>query len=202
MRLFKGVAAGILLCAAVSGGAFAQGLPLSDNGASFLDAVRSSDGDKAIALMQAPGSNVVNYRGDDGSTALNIAAGRRDEQWLLYLLGHDADPNLQAQNSGDTAMITAARVGFDDGVKWLLQVGARVDLANRAGETALIVAVQNHQTAVVKRLLEAGANADKSDHSQGFSARDYAKRDGSRSADILKLMDSTSRKAVAGPVIH
>ena len=56
---------------------------------------------------------------------------------------------------------------------------------------------------MVELLLEAGANPDKADHSAGYSARDYAKRD-TRSRELLKLIEtvkSTKRKVV-GPKIN
>ncbi|RST29765.1 ankyrin repeat domain-containing protein [Sphingomonas ginkgonis] len=201
MRLFKGVVIGVVALG-LAGGAVAQGVPLSDDGYSFLQAVKERDGDKVMKLLQSA-SNLTNYSSDDGQTPLNVSIARRDDTYIAFLLSKGADPNFQARGTGDAALISAARIGYADAVDMLLQRGARVDLANRAGETALIVAVQNHQTAIVKRLLEAGANPDKSDHSQGFSARDYAKRDGARSADLVKLFDTVgAKKPAAGPVLR
>ena len=78
---------------------------------------------------------------------------------------------------GDTPLIAAARIGFEEAAEWLLGLGAKVDAANRMGETPLIIAVQQRQTADRPVLLDAGANPDKADAAAGYSARDYATRD-------------------------
>ena len=78
---------------------------------------------------------------------------------------------------------------FAQAAEWLLQVGAKVDAANRMGETALIVAVQQRDTRMVKLLLRNGADPDKTDSAAGYSARDYAKRD-SRARDILQAINA------------
>ena len=94
----------------------------------------------------------------------------------------------------------AAAIGFEEAVDYMVRLGARVDTANRRGETALIIAVQQRQPRVVELLLKAGANPDKADHSAGYSARDYAKRD-SRNPGLLKLIQTVkpTKSAVAGP---
>jgi ankyrin repeat protein len=57
------------------------------------------------------------------------------------------------------------------------------------GETPLIVAVQRRNLPLVKLLLQHGANPDKSDSAQGYSARDYAKRD-NRSPELLRAIEA------------
>jgi ankyrin repeat protein len=182
----------------------AAALPASaqfaNSGYSFLQAVRERDGAKATELLKAPGSTVVNFRDDRGEGALHILAGRRDLQWMSFMIGQDADLNL-ANRSGDTPLILASRIGFLEGVDLLLRRGAQVDRANRLGETALIIAVQQRHMPVVRRLVEAGASPDKTDNATGRSARDYAKVD-ARGAEMLRLMDSAKpapKRAVAGP---
>jgi uncharacterized protein len=171
------------------------------DGYNFLKAVEERDANKAIELVTAKGSTVINYRGDKGDAALHVVMRQREIPWANYLLQNGADPNIQASN-GDTPLITAARIGFSEGALVLLGRGARVDAANRQGETALIVAVQQRHPALVKLLLEKGANPDKQDTAAGYSARDYAKRD-IRSAAILKLIEtSKGAKPVAGPVLR
>jgi ankyrin repeat protein len=171
------------------------------NSEAFLSAVRGDDIGKAIELLNAHGSTVVNYRGYSGETALHIVARRRDGQWLGYLLAKGADPDVGDKN-GDTALIIVSRIGYDEGARTLLASRAKVDAANRLGETPLIIAVQQRHTQLVRQLLEAGADPDKADHAAGYSARDYAKQD-RRSTESLKLIESvkSTRKAVAGPSI-
>ena len=92
---------------------------------------------------------------------------------------------------------------MEEAVDWLVRMNAAVDATNRRGETALIIAVQQRQPRVVERLLQAGANPDKADHSAGYSARDYAKRD-SRNPQLLKLIETvkSTKKQVAGPKLN
>jgi uncharacterized protein len=186
--------------AIIAGTAFAllAAAPLSAQlsmgvGSDFLDAVKKSDGDKAINLLNSHPDGLVNAKDTDGNTALLIVIARRDADWTGYLLNHEADPNL-AGKGGETPLIAAARAGFDDAVPWLIGLGAKVDATNRAGETALIVAVQQRNAPIVQLLLNAGANPDKTDNTQGYSARQYAQRD-PRARDILALIESKSKPA-------
>lgn len=169
---------------------------LPPTGLDFVQAVRSSDGDKATQLLQDHPAGFIDSRDGDGNTGLIIAVTRRDEQWTAFLLGKGADPNVQGK-AGDTALIIASRIGFDEAVDWLLQVGAKVDLANRMGETPLISAVEQRQASTVKLLLAAGADPDKTDTAAGYSARDYAQRD-PRARDILQLINAKKPKPAAG----
>jgi ankyrin repeat protein len=100
-------------------------------------------------------------------------------------------------HGGDTPLIAAARVGFEDAVEWLLSLGAKVDVPNRMGETPLIIAVQQRRPHIVKLLLDAGANPDKTDSAAGYSARDYAARD-NRSREILQMIEAKKPKPAAG----
>lgn len=177
-------------------------LPTASEGEALIKAVREDDGAAAAALIEAPGSRMVNYRSYEGDTALHIVTKRRDLTWVKYLLGRKADPNI-GDKDGETPLMLAARIGFPEAADYMILVGANVNATNRRGETALIVAVQSRHPKIVEMLLEAGADPDKADHSAGLSARDYAKRD-SRNPGLLKLIEttqSTKKKSVAGPKI-
>lgn len=192
------ILAAALVIGLVPAGAGAQYVSV---GIDFLKAVKERDGGKATELLQSNGAAVINYRPEgSGEPALHLLTGRRDIEWLGFLLGKGANANLQ-NNKGETALLVAARSGWLEGMNLLLRGGARPDLANRMGETPLIVAVQQRQAAAVKRLLEAGANPDKTDNATGRSARDYAKQD-RRSTELLRLIETVkprATKAVAGP---
>lgn len=171
------------------------------DGEAFVQAIRAEEPGKAIELINARGSTVVNYRGYSGDAALHIVARRRDGTWLNFLISKGADPNLSDKN-GDTALIIVSRLGYEEGARILLGHRAKVDHPNKLGETPLIIAVQQRQARIVRLLLETGANPDKADHAAGYSARDYAKRD-TRSTELLRLIETVKpiQKASVGPTI-
>jgi ankyrin repeat protein len=153
----------------------------------FVAAIKKGDNEGALKLLQDK-PNLVNARDLNGSTALITAIENRDDQWTPYLLREGADPDIAASN-GDTPLMAAARVGYQEAVEWLIGLGAKVDATNRMGETALIIAVQHRQIPIVRALINAGADPDKTDTAQGYSARDYAKRD-SRTPELLRIIEA------------
>ena len=169
----------------------AAGQPASD-AETLISAVKDRDAGKAMAVIQKKPS-IVNARNFSGETALTIAVARRDDEWTSFLLAQGADPNAPARN-GDTPLIIAARMGYTAGASHLAAIKAKIDATNRAGETALIVAVQARHLPLVRLLLSAGADPDKTDNAQGYSARDYAKRD-PRAREILRLIEARKPKA-------
>lgn len=194
-KRFRAVGAVLLLSLAAP--AIAQ---VISPGISFLQAVRDRDGNKVTELVEKPGSNVVNYRGNNGQAALHIVTTQREPNWLRYLIGRGADVNV-ADRDGDTPLIIAARIGFSEGADILLSRGAGVDRANRRGETPLIVAVQQRNLDLVRLLAARGANPDRTDNATGRSARDYAKMD-ARGPEMLKAMDAAKaakKPEIAGP---
>ena len=188
----KQLAFALLVAAVAASPAMTQ--TLMPPGYDFVDAVKKSDGGKAIDLLSSHPA-IINTKDGEGNTALIIAINRSDDQWTGFLLNKGADPNLSGKD-GDTPLIAAARVGFEPAVEWLLGLGAKVDATNRMGETPLIIAVQQHQTQIVRVLLNQGADPDRTDHAAGYSARDYATRD-NRARDILKLITDKKPKAAA-----
>jgi uncharacterized protein len=157
----------------------------------FLKAVKDADGAEAEKFINEPGSGsvIINTKDDStGQTALHIVTQRRDIEWLGFLLGKGAKPNI-ADKKGVTPLMLAVQLGWGDGASLLLRLKADVDASNRAGETALIRAVQLRNAEMVRLLLKAGANPDKQDAVAGYSARDYATQDGRGNA-ILALIES------------
>ena len=179
-----------------------MGLNASE-GETFLNAVKEGDTNKALELANQPGSRVASYRGYNGDTALHIVTRKRELDWVGFLLSRGADPNMGDTN-GDTPLIVAAGIGFEEAASQMLRRGAKVDATNRRGETALTVAVQQRQPRLVELLLRAGANPDKADHVTGYTPRDYAKRD-TRNPQLLKLIETikpVAKKGLSGPVIN
>jgi ankyrin repeat protein len=160
------------------------------DGEQFVAAIRKGDNDSAMNLLRDK-PILVNARDLNGNTALVTAIEKRDLEWTGYLLQQGASPDLPSAK-GDSPLIVAARIGFQQAAEWLIGLQAKVDAANRQGETALIVAVQQRRPQIVKLLLEAGADPDKTDSAAGYSARDYARRD-SRNPDLLRLIESAKK---------
>ncbi len=184
-RFRRGIA--VVMAAALMLPAAASAQQFSDS-YTFLKAVRDRDGTKVTQMANEPGTTVVDSRDQrTGEAALHIVVKRRDSTWLSFLLGQGARTEIK-DNAGNTPLMTAAAMGFTDGVQILLRRGARVDASNSSGETALIRAVQNRDVATVRVLLQSGANPKLGDNVTGMSARDYAARD-PRAAAILRMLD-------------
>jgi len=191
----------MLLFSAVPAASQGFGMNASE-GEAFLKALKEGDAAKAVPLAKEPGSRIINYRGYSGDTALHIVTRKRELDWVGFLLGKGADPNI-GDNQGDTPLMLAARIGFEEAATAMLQSGAKVDASNRRGETALNIAVQQKQLRLVEMLLRAGANPDKADHTAGLTPRDYAKRD-TRNPQLLKMIETlkSTKKSVSGPNLN
>lgn len=164
------------------------------DGPQFLKAVREANGAKVIEMVEAEGSTVVNYRGDDGDSALHIVTRLRSNNWVGYLLSKGADPDITGRD-GDTPLILASRIGFEEGATRLISKGAQIDKQNKLGETPLIAAVQQRQTNMVRLLLASGADPNKTDR-VGYTARDYAKRE-TRVPELLRLIETVKPTGAA-----
>jgi ankyrin repeat protein len=183
--------------------AMAAGAQNFSEGYKFLKAVRDRDGDVVTAMLEKPGSTVIDAREvGSGENALQIVIARQDLAWLGFLLSKGANANQQ-DDGGNSPMMQAVESGFTEGVRRLLSARANVNLPNRSGETPLIRAVQKRDVAMVRLLLANGGDPDRRDVIAGMSARDYAKND-SRTPAILKLIEEDKKapaKGVSGPVL-
>ena len=169
------------------------------DGFTFLKSVKERDGAEVQRLLANPSSTVVNTRDSStGEGALHIVSRGRDFNWLTFLLGNGARPDIQDKN-GATPLAVAAQLGWVEGAEMLLRARAAVDLPNNRGETPLILAVQKRDVAMVRLLLGKGANPKRTDSAAGYSALDYARRD-PRAAGVLKMLE-TAKPApeAAGP---
>ena len=193
----------LIACAAAALALSALGVPAqaqNSDSYKFLKAVRDGDGAEVEKLLASQNSVLVNVKDSaKGDTALHIVASERNLSWLRFLMNKGA--RVDAQNrDGDAPLTVAAQLGWSEGAEQLLARGAAVDVANRRGETPLIVAVQRRDLAMVRLLLAKGADPKKADRVAGYSALDYAKRDG-RSASILKALEAPAAvtKETFGP---
>jgi len=96
----------------------------------------------------------VNFRDTIGLTALMYAVEMGDEDIVNMLLGAGADPNLQEELRGETALHMAARRGDSVSVIQML-LDAHVDAGTRSylGWTALHIAAGNCNDKVVETLI-------------------------------------------------
>jgi ankyrin repeat protein len=166
----------------------------------FLKAVRERDSAKVTEIVSNPSSTAINAReSGTGEGALHILVRGRDLAWLDFLLARGARPELQ-DNQGNTPLIVAAQIGWVEGAEALIGRRANVNTPNSRGETPLIFAVQRRDAAMVRMLMSRGADPNRTDSVAGYSALDYARRDG-RSAMILRLLQAPRQPArpVAGP---
>ena len=167
----------------------------------FIKAVKERDGSKVTELVSAPGSIVINARDrDTGEAALHIVVRGRDLNWLAFLLGKGARPDIQSSR-GETPLTLAAQIGWVEGAEQLLARRASVDLSNSRGETPLILASQRRDVAMVRLLLARRADPKRTDTVAGMSALDYARQD-PRAGAVLKLLEAkvAPAKPAAGPV--
>lgn len=167
----------------------------------FLQAIKDGKGNDVIAIIDRPGSSVINARDiTSGEGALHIVVKRGDETYLRYLLQKGADPNLR-DGRGNTPLLLAVAGGHAGLIPVLVAGKANVNLSNAAGETPLIRAVQRRDVAMTRALLQAGADPDQTDNTAGLSARDYARRD-ARNPALSKLLEDAPKRggrAIAGP---
>lgn len=197
MRLHSAIKSGVAGALALIGAA--ANAQHSDN-YTFIKGVRDADFAEVQTVLDRPGVAVIDTRDQDtGEGALHIVTRRRDDQWLIYLLRREANPNLRDRD-GNTALHIAARIGFPQAVHWLTVVRADVNAKNSRGETPLIIAVQQRNAEVVRQLLAAGADPDATDGIVGMSARDYAARD-DRAGSIRALLDNAQTPARTGATV-
>ncbi|HEX8413906.1 MAG TPA: ankyrin repeat domain-containing protein [Sphingomicrobium sp.] len=198
---FRSATAVLLAAAIVAGPVSAQRQSL---GYQFLEAIKKRDAVAANKVVANPGvgSAVVNYQAN-GEGAIHIVARDGDTQYLSFVLGRGADPDLR-NGAGDTPLIVAVSESQGRVVEMLVKNKARIDLGNRSGETPLIRAVQNHNVEMTRLLLTLGANPDQADIIAGKSARDYAVGD-ARYPAIAKLLQEAPKRAkrsVSGPQLR
>jgi ankyrin repeat protein len=167
----------------------------------FLQAVREAKGNEVIAMLDKPGSQIVNTRDvNSGEGAIHIVIKRGDQPYLLYLLQKGADANLR-DHAGNTPLMLAVEAGQVGMIPLLVAAKANPNLGNGGGETPLIRAVQRRDIAAVRALLAVDADPDQTDNVAGMSARGYAAQD-TRNTAIAKIIGDTpkkTRKAVSGP---
>ena len=157
---------------------------------------RSYAGARALALAYAEGSKPV----IDLLTAAGATLEARDAAGRTVLIGLteqgrrgslltailEAGANVDATtNTGETALMAAARSGAEGAARTLLEYGATVDQRDRDGWTALMFAVRSGARKVVQALLADGA--DSNTHSgYGWTPLHFAVQEGD--ANVLRIL--------------
>lgn len=180
------------------------GLPVQaqnfSDGYKFLKAVKERNGADATAALNRTPMIVNSKDGSNGDTGLHLVTRDRDFPWLNFLLSEGAKADVPNKD-GNTPLVIATQIGWQEGAALLLRVGAKVNLANNRGETPLMFAVQKRDVPMVRLLLSKGADPKRADSVSGYSALDYARRD-PRAASILKMLEAPATapaRPKAGP---
>jgi ankyrin repeat protein len=119
----------------------------------------------------------VNTADEYGETPLTLACATGDAAIIEQLLRKDADPNAARWN-GETALMIAARSGSVQGVKLLIDHGAKLDaVESRKGQNALMWAAAEGHSDVLDLLIQRGANA-KAASKAGFTPLVFAAQKG------------------------
>lgn len=117
-----------------------------------------ADEEKTRLLLELGAA--VNASSYDGRTPLYLAASQRQSiRVLRLLLESGADPNIALLN-GRTPLMAAAG-GDAEGVRLLLEKGARMDAVSSSGSTALFDAAMNRNLPVFNLLIAGGADINK-----------------------------------------
>jgi ankyrin repeat protein len=132
---------------------------------SIHTAIESLEKEALQDYLDALGSNtdvlIISRTIKDAQTPLHIAASCGKLQTVVWLLDHGADvDSLNLWNA--TPLLGAARNGFDDVVKLLLDRGASPDLSDKSQNTALDMAADHPEiaSALIKRGATTGKKSD------------------------------------------
>lgn len=138
----------------------------SPNVSPWIIAIDESNLNALRALSAA--TTQINARGDDGSSALHLAAQADDVQLLLQLLS--AGANVRAtDNRGDAALHLAAAAGHVAAATILIAAGADVNAADNHGYQPLHRAAAAGHVGMATILIAAGADVNAPTH-DGYTA--------------------------------
>ena len=150
-------------------------------------AAAARDGERsAVFAMLRTGSEDVNAKLPDGTSALHWAV-RSDDVELVSLLVHaNADVNA-VDPHGITPLALACGNANVAITRALIGSGAKPDLADNAGTTPLMIAVRRPEAEIVRLLLNAGAKVDARDNGAQQTALMIAVRENNAAAVRLLL---------------
>jgi ankyrin repeat protein len=146
------------------------------NGELFY-AVRTAD--MAVLKRLVRQSVKLNVQDADGKTPLIYAAAFGSDAPLRYLMAHarvDAAALNTTDHQGETALITATRMGHQYSARALILAGTNVNVSDARGRTALHYAAFGGQDLLIRDLLRYGAKAnvrDEDGKTPAACAREY-----------------------------
>ena len=98
----------------------------------------------------------------DGTTALDAAAMRGNDEGVRVLLDAGAHPESKSTN-GFSALTWACQNGHSNVVRLILETGSSVDIRDEEEKTPMIKAVEFGHADIVLQLIEAGADLEAKD---------------------------------------
>jgi ankyrin repeat protein len=150
----------------------------SGEGQTALHLVARTGNVDAAKLLVKAGADVNAREGWGGQTPLMWAASQNQPAMISFLASKGADINAHAtvrewqrrvtaegrpkdmNHGGFTPLLFAAREGYGEAARALLNSGADIDLPDPDGTTPLVMALTNGQWDMARSLIESGANVN------------------------------------------
>jgi len=185
----------------------------------ILAKLRSEENSKTPALAELlldAGSNPlheVRYQADNANrldatqtpsfheTPLLCCIRFQNEDLLRKMIAHDTNINSLNPETGTSALMLAAALGYHNICNILLDAGAEINASDHAGNTPLHLAAQGYgeQVPVVKTLVQRGANINATNE-DGFTPAILAKR--MENDACFKILDSEISEKIEPPPYH
>ncbi|MBU4201116.1 MAG: ankyrin repeat domain-containing protein [Verrucomicrobia bacterium] len=127
----------------------------------------------AVSNYIASGISVNTIEGNDGQTALHIAAGSNRKEMAQFLIAKKADINAR-DHLGMTPLHWAAYKGHQEMVVLLLKHNAEINTADIHGLTPLHLATTYGHDNIITLLLDYGANLNARTYDQGMTPIHWA----------------------------
>jgi len=130
-------------------------------------------------------NDIPYFTSDNIISDLSASARNGDKKGVELLIKNGVNINIQNNNGGDTALLTALKNKENDIAKLLIENGADIDIANNDETTTLMIALENKNEDMVKLLINNGVNVNIQDYNK-FTALMIASRNSNE--DIIKLL--------------
>lgn len=127
-------------------------------GCSALSYALLSGTDIAPLLIDL-GANVNNVNVEGCTPLMFAVAQMRDIETISSIIERGASVNIK-RSDGNTALIDAVRIGYEDAIKILLDANAQTNAINDEGWSALMGAAYRWDVSIMGLLIDAGANVN------------------------------------------